>query len=159
MLPINNEDLQNVRNPGRPDREAGLARPMRTRHPIFEGWGPKLFAVAIALCGILATHTSASADVKAVAITNCAANHGAVLISHPDLILLDLVPSAYGETTLRVGLGASGHVDNLAIAQSSGDEMLDFAAMRLARASRYEAASVNCEPAADEFLYKVTFSE
>ncbi|HTZ53966.1 MAG TPA: energy transducer TonB [Candidatus Acidoferrum sp.] len=158
MLPIDHEDLKNVRNPGRPDSEAGLVRPMRTPNPLFKGWGPKLLTIALALCGIVITRTPASADVKVIAITNCAADHGAELLSNPDAILPDF---AYpnGETTLRVKLNASGRVDDVAIAQSSGDAMLDFAAMGVVRGSRYQPATQSCAAAADEFLYKVIFSD
>jgi TonB family protein len=158
MLPIDHEDLKSVRNPGRPDSEAGLARPMRTPNPLFKGWGPKLLTVALALCGIAITRTPASADVEVIAIASCAADHGAQLLSHPDAILPDFV-YANGETTLRVKLNASGRVDDVAIAQSSGDAMLDFAAMGVVRGSRYQAASLNCAQAPDEFLYKVVFPE
>lgn len=158
MLPIDYEDLKNVRNPGRPDSEAGLARPMRTPNPLFKGWGPKLLTVTLALCGIAITRTPAWADVKVVAITSCAADRGAQLLSHPDATLPDFV-YANGETTLRVKLNAMASVDDIAITQSSGDVILDFAAMGVVRGSRYQAASLNCTPATDEFLYKVIFSE
>ncbi|MGB6985926.1 MAG: energy transducer TonB [Candidatus Aquilonibacter sp.] len=158
MLPIDNEDLKNVRNPGRPDSEAGLVRPMRTPNPLFKGWGPKLLTIALALCGIVITRTSASANVEVIAITSCAADHGAELLGYPQPIIPDFV-SANGETTLRVYLNAAGRVDNVAIAQSSGDAMLDFAAMHVVRGSSYQAASLSCAAASDEFLYKVIFSE
>ncbi len=158
MLRTNDDQLKNLRTPEIPDDRTGIARPPRTSHALFAGWGPKLLIAAIAFTTVLSANQPASAATKIVAATLCGADHGAMLLSHPYVILPDGV-SGSGETIMRVDLAASGQISNIAIAQSSGDAALDFAAMRVARASRFQAASSGCQAAGDSFLYSVIFGQ
>ena len=158
MLRTNDEQLKNLRNPERPDEHTGIARPPRTSHPLFAGWGPKLLTAAIAFATVVGANQPASAATKVIALTSCAADHGAALLSHPDVILPDFV-SGTGETVMRVDLAASGQISKISIAQSSGDAGLDFAAMRVARGSRYQAASSGCQSSGDSVLYRVIFDQ
>jgi TonB family protein len=158
MLRTNDEQLKNLRNPERPDQSTGIARPPRASHALFAGWGPKLLTAAITLAAALCSSQPASAATKVIAMASCAADHGAVLLSHPDVILPDFV-SGTGETVLRVDLVGSGQISNIAIAQSSGDAALDFAAMHVARGSRYEPASSDCQASGDSVLYRVIFDQ
>lgn len=157
MLRTNDDQLKNLRNPEIPDERTGIARPPRTSHALFAGWGPKLLTAALTIAAAFCAGQPASAETKIVASV-CAADHGAMLLSHPDVALPDGVYGS-GETVLRVDLAASGQISNISIAQSSGDAALDFAAMRVARASRYLAASSNCQAAGDSFLYSVIFGQ
>jgi TonB family protein len=158
MLRTNDEQLKNLRNPERPDEHTGIARPPRTSHALFAGWGPKLLTAAITVAAALCASQPVSASTKVIASASCAADHAAVLLSHPDVMLPDGVYGT-GETVLRVNLAASGQISNISIAQSSGDAALDIAAMRVARASRYEAATWNCQASGDSFLYRVIFNQ
>jgi TonB family protein len=158
MLRTNDDQIKNLRNPELPDERTGIARPPRTSHALFAGWGPKLLIAALAITAVLGANQPASAATKVIALATCGADHGAVLLSHPDVILPDLV-SGTGETIMRVDLGTSGEISNLSIAQSSGDAVLDFAAMRVARGSRYQAASWDCQSAGESVLYRVIFDQ
>ncbi len=158
MLPIENEKGQQIRYPGRPDSEAGTVRPMRTPNPLFHGWGPKLFAAALALSGVVATSKAALADTQIALISSCAtADHGASVLSSPILETPEGV-GASGEAIVRVNLSAAGQVKAMAIAQSSGSFDLDFAAMRQVQRSHYAPASIGCNAAEDTALYDVTFN-
>ena len=154
MLRTNDDQLKNLRNPEIPDERTGIARPPRTSHALFAGWGPKLLTAAVTIAAAFCAGQPASAETKIVASV-CAADHGAMLLSHPDVALPDGVYGS-GETVLRVDLAASGQISNISIAQSSGDAALDFAAMRVARASRYLAASSNRQAAGDSFLFSLS---
>jgi TonB family protein len=158
MLRTTDEQLKNLRNPERPDEHTGIAKPPRTSHALFAGWGPKLLTAAITVAAALCASQPASASTKVIASTTCAADHAAALLSHPDVMLPDGV-SGTGETVLRVDLAASGEIANISIAKSSGDAVLDFAAMRVARMSSYQPASWNCQASSDSFLYRVIFSQ
>jgi TonB family protein len=142
------------RNPGRPEDEGGVAMPKRLPGTIFQGWGPKLMAAALAMIAPALTTRSATANV--VAVSACE-NHSARLISSPAISTPEDAAIG-GEAILRVDLSATGQIQNLAVAQSTGDALLDFEAMRVARESRYAAAFVDCKPAAESVLYRVTFA-
>jgi hypothetical protein len=150
----NNERLK-IRKPDRPDDEAGVVLPKRTRAALFQGWGPKLMAAALTI-GTLALSSSPAKAAKVVAQAMCE-DRGAALISSP---AFDVPDGAAGgrETLLRVDLSAEGTVTKVSLAQTSGDDLLDFEAMRVAITSRYAAAIIGCEPAADSFLYRVIFA-
>jgi TonB family protein len=143
------------RNPERLDDESGVALPKRLPGTLFQGWGPKLMVAALAI-GTLALSNKPANAATAVAMTACE-NHGATLISSPSFDVPDGVAER-GDAILRIDLSATGRIENLAVAQSSGDPLLDFEAMRVARESRYNAAIVDCKPAADSVLYRVTFA-
>ncbi|HTU70302.1 MAG TPA: energy transducer TonB [Candidatus Baltobacteraceae bacterium] len=159
MFNTNDEHPKNLRNPERTEQSTGIARPIRTSQKLFAGWGPALLTGAVTLFALLCASVPASAATKVILASACSTpNHGAALLSHPDVMLPDGV-NGTGTTILRVDLAASGEISNIAVAQSSGDSALDFAAMRVARASRYAAASWDCQPAGDSFLYKVIFAQ
>jgi TonB family protein len=126
---------------------------MRFRSTLFQGWGPQLMAAALAAASGLAPRP---ATANVVAVSSCE-DHGARLISSPAVSTPDEAPGG-GEATLRVRLSAEGQILNVTIAQSTGDPLLDIEALRVARESRYAAAFVGCKPAADDVLYRVSFS-
>jgi len=144
----NNEHLK-IRNPGRPD-EAGVALPKRLPGGLFPGWGPKLMGAALAIGALALSNQPAKA-------ASACENHAAMLVGFP---AFGIPEGAVGgkEAVLRVDLSANGRVQNLALAQSSGDALLDLEAMRIVHQSRYAAAVIDCKPAADSFLYRVTFN-
>lgn len=146
-------ELVRVRIPERPD-EGTLIRPKRVSTALFQGWGPKLLATALAI-GTLGFSAHPATAAQVIALASCQ-NHGAALVSNPIPDAPD-GDAATGETVVRVDLSSAGRVQTVAVAQSSGDTLLDFAAMRVARESQYSAASFDCKPAATQFLYSVTF--
>jgi TonB family protein len=127
---------------------------MRFRSTLLQGWAPKLMAAGLATIAPILSARPTAANV--VAVSSCE-DHGARLISSPAVSTPDEAPAG-GEAILRVDLSAAGQIRNLTIAQSTGDARLDLEAMRVARESRYAAAFVDCKPAADDVLYRVTFS-
>jgi hypothetical protein len=157
MLPIENETINQVRNPARPDAEAGPVRLIRTPNPLFRGWGPKLFAAALALSGLVVTNKPAFANDQPTIAYACA-DQGAALLSNPILETPEGV-GASGQTIMRVDLSAAGRVHHIAIVQTSGNFDLDFAATREVIQSRYEPAKMGCRAAEDSVLYSVTFAE
>jgi TonB family protein len=154
MRRIDETQHLNHRNPERPTDDAGVALPKRLPGNIFQGWGPKLMAAALATLAPALTTRPATANV--VAVSACE-NHGARLISSPAVSTPEDAAMG-GEAVLRIDLSAAGRIQNVTLAQSTGDALLDFAAMRVARESRYAAAFVDCKPAADSVLYRVTFA-
>jgi TonB family protein len=159
MRQIDPEEVKATRNPTRSDSEGGIATPQRNPSGLFHGWGPKLMVCALALAGIGFANTTANAATQQVALSACVAqDRGASLISNPTADIPAGV-SARGTTVLQLDLSPSGHVDAVAVAQSAGDPLLDFEAMRVARASRYASASHNCNAVSDRVLYEVVFSE
>jgi TonB family protein len=112
--------------------------------------------MAAGLATIAPVLSTRPAAANVVAVSSCE-DHEARLISRPTVSTPDEAPAG-GEAILRVDLSAAGQIRNLTIAQSTGDARLDLEAMRVARESRYAAAFVDCKPAADDVLYRVTFS-
>jgi TonB family protein len=143
----------NTRNPAGPEDEAAAEGLKRLPNTVFQGWGPQLMVAALAVASALAPRP---ATANVVAVASCE-DHGARLISSPAVSTPDEAPAA-GEAILRVDLSAAGQIRKLTIAQSTGNALLDLEAMRVARESRYAAAFVDCKPAADDVLYRVSFS-
>jgi TonB family protein len=127
---------------------------MRLPGTLLQGWGPKVMAAALATTVPALSTRPVAANV--VAVSSCE-DHGAQLVSSPAVTTPEEAPAG-GEAIVRVDLSAAGQIRNLTIAQSTGNALLDFEAMRVARESRYAAAFVDCKPAADDVLYRVSFS-
>jgi TonB family protein len=142
----------NTRNPAGPEDEAAAADLKRLPNTVFQGWGPQLMVAALAVASVLAPRP---ATANVVAVSSCE-NHGARLISSPAVSTPDEAPAG-GEAIVRVGLSAAAQILNITIAQSTGDARLDIEAIRVARESRYAAAFIDCKPAADDVLYRVSF--
>jgi TonB family protein len=144
MLAIDKNQNRERRNPVR-------------RDACFDGWGPVLFAAAVVLSALVIFNQPAFAATQ-VAVTSCAtADHGAALLSNP----IDEMPygvGASGTTVLRIDLWSTGRIKNIAVAQSSGNSDLDFAAARIANESRYAPAMAACQAVDDSVLYNVTFN-
>ena len=155
MRQFDDTDQLKVRNPARPDNEAGIATPRRISGNLFQGWGPKLMAAALAASAIAFSDTQAKAATL-VAVGMACQNHGARLISNPAYVTPD--GAGNGEAVFRVNLSATGQIEGLALQRSAGDPLLDFTAMHVIRESRYTAAIVGCKPSADTFLYSVNFN-
>lgn len=159
MRQIDSEHPKAMRNPERPDREAGIAAPGRNPAGLFHGWGPKLMVCAFAMGSIAFADKPAMADTQHVAMSACVTpDRGALLLSNPTPELPAGV-STRGTTVMRIDVSPSGHVDDLAVVQSAGDPRLDYEAMRVARASRYAYASHNCTAINERVLYAVIFGD
>jgi TonB family protein len=155
MRQLDNNQYLRMRTPERTEDGERIAAPKRIASPLFQGWGPKLMAAALAF-GALGLSNRPAMAANIVAYAACQ-DHGATLLHSPIVEVPD-GDSASGEAILRVDLSATGQISAISIAQSSGDPLLDFEAMRAARQSRYSAASAGCKPAADQFLYSVSFN-
>jgi TonB family protein len=151
---FDNREHLKPRNPERSDDAGGIALPKRVPGQLFPGWGPKLMLATFAV-GALAISNRPAEAATVVAVAACD-QHGAALVSSPAFEIPDGASGDH-EAVLRVDLSAAGRIQDLAVAQSTGDPILDFEAIRVVRESRYAAASVGCRPAADSFLYRVTF--
>jgi TonB family protein len=159
MRQIDTEKPKATRNPIPPDAEGGIATPLRNPTGLFHGWGPKLMVCALAIGAIGFANKTAIAAPQQVALSACVApDHGAALLSNP-IAELPAGVSARGTTVLRIDLSPLGRIDSLSVAQSSGDPLLDFEAVRVARASHYASASRNCTAVSDSVLYAVIFDE
>lgn len=143
-----------IRNPGRPDDQAGIAAPRRLPGTLFQGWGPKLMAAAL-LVGALAFAEKPARAESAIAYAACA-NHGAELISSPSFSNPSGIDDA-GVALVRINLSASGAIQQLTLAQSSGNPLLDIEAMHVVRTSRFSGATIDCKPAGETVLYRVEF--
>ena len=155
MRQFDNAESLKVRNPARPDDEAGIASPQRVSGNLFQGWGPKLMAAALAASSLAFWNSQVKAATL-VAMGAVCQNHSARLISSPSYVTPDSV-NGIGEAVVRVNLSAAGKIEGLALERSAGDPLLDFTAMHIVRESRYSAAIVACKSAADSFLYNVNF--
>lgn len=62
------------------------------------------------------------------------------------------------QAKVRVDLDANGAVTGVSVYQSSGDQRLDSAAMRAARASRYAPELRDCKDVPGSYLFTVDFS-
>jgi TonB family protein len=155
MRQIDNTNHVKIRTPERPIDEAGVALPKRVPGTsLFQGWGPKLMVAAVAI-GALAIANRPANAATVVAQAACE-NHAATLISSPAFGMPEGV-AAGGEAIVRIDLSATGQLQNVAIAQSSGDALLDFTATSIARESRFAPEVADCKPAAGSYLYRVTF--
>jgi TonB family protein len=149
----NREHLQ-IRNPGRPDDEAGVVLPRRLPGTLFQGWGPKLMAVALLISALAMSEKPAQAE-GTLAYAACT-SHGAQLISSPSFSKPEGVEEG-GVAVIRINLAASGQIQSLALARSSGNTLLDIEALHVARASRFSGAMSDCTPAPETVLYNVDF--
>jgi Gram-negative bacterial TonB protein C-terminal len=155
MRQFDNAENLKVRNPARPDDQAGIAAPKRVPGSLFQGWGPKLMATAFA-AGALAISTSHVKAATLVAMAAACQDHSARLTSSPGYVTPDSVNGA-GEAVYRVTLSENGRIEALALERSAGDPLLDFTAGRIVRQSRYAAAVAGCKASAETFLYSVRF--
>ena len=64
---------------------------------------------------------------------------------------------ATGQARVKVDLSAAGAVLGVSIYTSTGNPLLDRAAMRAARASTYKAETRDCEPVSGSYLFNVDF--
>lgn len=156
MRQFDNAEPLKVRNPARPDDEAGIATPRRVSGNLFQGWGPKLMAAALAASALAFSESQVKAATL-VAIGTACQNHGARLISSPAYVTPDSV-NGVGEAVVRVNLSATGKIEDLALERSAGDPLLDFTAMHIVRESRYATATAGCKASAESFLYSVNFN-
>lgn len=135
--------------------KANAALPKQQK-PAALRFAAKVLAAAIPACALwIAPAFAASSAPPAVALTSCP-NHGASVLFTPPFS--DPDENAVGkEAVLSVDLTAAARVQNIAVKRSTGDPQLDFLAMSIVRESRYAAATVNCNPVADQFLYDISF--
>ena len=64
-----------------------------------------------------------------------------------------------GRAGVQIDLDKAGNVIDMAIAQSTGDGVLDEAALSAARASKFAPEIRNCAPVAGSYLFVVDFSQ
>ena len=157
MLRTNDdEQLKNLQNPERPDESTGIARPPRTSQKLFAGWGPALLTAAVTLFALLCASMPASAATKVIALSTCAADHGAVLLSHPDVILPDLFPErARRLCALSRGLRPDRqHRHRTVIGRCRARLRRDTCGTGFA----LRAGQLDCQASGDSVLYRVIFA-
>src|SRR5215469_11919070 len=130
MRQFDDAEALKVRNPARPDDEAGIATPRRISGNLFQGWGPKLMAAVLAASALAFTDSQVKAA-TVVAMGEACQNHGARLISNPSYVTPD--GAGTGEAVYRVNLSADGQIKDLVLERSAGDPLLDFTAMHVIR--------------------------
>jgi TonB family protein len=155
MQPIDTSD--NARKPRNPDPDqdrSHIVRPARTGSGRFEGWGPKLFAIAFALAVPLPFQAGSAAQAANCTDTN------ASLVEAPQAEMPDALRALgiTGTVTVQVNIGPDGSLLAAYIDQSSGNGLLDLEALRVARKARYAPATSNCEPVAGAYLLEVQFA-
>jgi TonB family protein len=148
------QDSRNPRDPDRNDGQSHIIRPANTRSGRFEGWGPKLFAIAFALAAPIPFQTGSAANAATCVDTP------ASLVAAPDAEIPDALRGLgiSGATSVQVNIGPDGSLLATFIAQSSGNGLLDLEALRVAREARYAPAMSNCEPVAGSYLLEVQFA-
>jgi hypothetical protein len=76
----------------------------------------------------------------------------------PSGVELSDLGATHVETAVVVAVGASGHVDDAWVYNSSGIKRLDASALVAARDSTYAAGTALCQPAPGYFLFTVSFN-
>ena len=79
-----------------------------------------------------------------------------------DTVAPQAPPDSQGQqaqTKVRVDLDASGSVTGASVYATSGDQLLDMAAVRAAKASRYAPEERNCKNIPGSYLFTVDFQE
>lgn len=77
---------------------------------------------------------------------------------HPDYPEVAKVQNAQGTAIVLATIGPNGNVLSARIDQSTGNKLLDQAALSAARASGFEAPKVNGKPATETYRLVYTFS-
>ena len=156
----------NERNPNRKaEDEAGEPRtsfiqPRRNPETLFRGWGPKLFAAALAASSIGLATGHAQAATTTYGQGACPApNRAAAAISNPapEYPEMPKLEQIGGAAVLQIHLSANGTMEGAQIAQSSGNADLDREALRVANNTRFAAEKVNCQAVEGDYLYAVEF--
>ena len=106
--------------------------------------------------------TALAKDGPAVAVRTCAVANADASISYaspPDVPMIARDMHATGTAMLRLDLTSSGAVANASIARSSGNGILDSAALNSVHWSSFRPATRDCAPVAGSYFYLVNFSE
>jgi TonB family protein len=142
------------------NRRPTLIQPRRNPGTLFRGWGPKLFALALVASSTTLPRSHASAADRNPA-SACPPARPAAMTDHPD-VAYPAIPQLMGltgKTIVEVDLSSAGDVEAAAIAKYSGNEAMDREALRVAHTSHFQAATVNCQPAAGVYYVEVDFGE
>ncbi|HMD02511.1 MAG TPA: energy transducer TonB [Candidatus Baltobacteraceae bacterium] len=111
-------------------------------------------AGTIGLTGAGAIAQNAGSPKAACAVADAPAQ----LLSHPDAEFPSLTSSDMnGIVVLEIHLWTDGSLRSAVIRQSSGFPSLDQEAMRVARNSRFQPETVQCQSIEGGYLYTVTF--
>jgi TonB family protein len=147
-------DSRNPHNPDRREGQSHIVRPALTRGGRFEGWGPKLFASALAIAAPLPFQTESGAEAAPCVDT------AASLVAAPDAEYPDALRGLgiSGTVSVQVNIGPDGSLLATYIDQSSGNGLLDLEALRVARKARYAPATSQCEPVAGSYVLEVQFA-
>lgn len=96
-----------------------------------------------------------------VATPTCGGDIGATVVAKPsppaDIAASVRGQGTSGTTRVRVTLDANGNVKGTSIAQSSGNDALDFVAMTMARDARYAPATHGCKAVASDYVFSAKF--
>lgn len=96
-----------------------------------------------------------------VAAANCENPNEDVKVvtpAEPKLSKSEIKTSGKRAAVVSVSIASNGSVQQVKIAQSSGDATVDKAAMDAAKASTYAQATRNCAPVPGKYLFRVQVS-
>ena len=125
---------------------------------LFPGWGPRLFAFAVA--ATIATLNAQPGAAQQLAQADCTTPDqpaSVVETAQPNYPSIGWLPGDRS-VVVQVDLTPSGSLAGASIAHSSGVFEFDREALRVAHASRYAPAIANCRATGGSFLYEVTFN-
>jgi periplasmic protein TonB len=101
-------------------------------------------------------------SLNAVMNTSCQSAHAdaAVLFAAPAYTPVIAHEMGFkGTAYIEVDLAQNGKLAAAQVARSSGNRVVDAAALSTARATTFRAETVNCTPIAGAYLYRVDFDE
>lgn len=126
-------------------------------------WTPKLMALALAACSVSAFSSSARASTGVAGPTEARSCPSAdrppsiLRTATPEIPPIAKLEGASGDVLVRVDLKSDGKLEGAAIAQSSGNAVLDREALRVARETEYGSGVESCRALSGSYLYKVSF--
>jgi TonB family protein len=119
-------------------------------------------AAVVAFSPLAATTASAQQNLSQAPGRNCEAPNvtaATIYAEQPDTPAMATVMHLTGTTLVQVDLDPSGAITGTSVAKSSGTPLLDFAALKAARASTFRAEVRNCTAVAGSYLFEVQFPE
>jgi TonB family protein len=101
-------------------------------------------------------------SVDVVTSTSCQSAHAAAAVILAAPAYMPVIPHEMGfkgTAYIEVDLAENGQLAAAQVARSSGNWLVDAAALSTARATTFRAETVNCTPIAGAYLYRVDFDE
>jgi|GEM_PF-1293056 TonB family protein len=154
------------------DRVRLVRRIEPSSNRLFPGWGPKLLLAAVAVFA-LANQATARAYTTSPAISMIPLSPATVAISNSrsacdadaavdgtpffEMPQIAADQGAHGASQVKIDLTSTGNLAHEELYASSGNVVLDGAAMRSARLTRFTPQVIACQRIAGSYLYVVDF--